>query len=137
MGLIAGRPDFIDRALDVERTQRRIRTAQPGRAAANFIARQIGPGDFPAAATPPRCRIIGVLCRLGSGGPVTVDMMVVRLDPPADEPNPFNLHTFTVSGDGLLVYEEVGIDLELLDYIYPSVTAGTGENFTASYIVAP
>lgn len=138
MGLIAKRPDIIDRQIEAERQQRRMRTAQPGRAVANFIMKPIAIDAFPPALAPPRCRVIGVMVRAAGGGSVSVDMYVVRADPPSDEPNPFLLHSFTaVAADGAVHYEEAAIDLELLDYMYPDVTAGAGTELTASFIVAP
>jgi hypothetical protein len=134
---IPRRPDFIDRLGIQENLSRRSRIEKPPRNTENFIIDPVTPFAFPPAFAPPRATLLGAMARLESGGPITVSWVLVRLDPPAGDPNPSVLHTSDIDGDGVVYIEEFDpVDIEFGDYYYPEITSGTGNKFTGSFVVS-
>lgn len=134
MALVPRGDDLADRFRHHDRRLQRLEVRRAARATENFILDPVTVRALPPAPAPPRMQVTAVFARLGSGGPIDIDMNVRQADGTI-----ITLHTFTaLDGDGVLAYHQLdsALDLQHGDMFYPEITDGTGNDLTASFVTA-
>jgi hypothetical protein len=107
----------------------------------SFIMDPITVRAWPAACAD-YMRITGVLLFIGTGT-ATVDFKAVVHDTVAMTTTVVTLHTFTTASSGAvhsaldasMDYGDV-LDLDIGDFYYPEITAGSGNNISAGFITS-
>lgn len=122
-------PDFVDRFRELERRVRRIEVRKGNYVERTFILDPVEPRTMPSGRVQ-ASTLVTVGAKLDSGGPLTVNLVVVQDGVPA------TVASYTLTGGAgwsSTILTGGGVRLAPDDEFYPVISGGTGGNLSASF----